>query len=59
MNALDTYQEKHKLNDDFALWVCTMGIYQAKPTDLIEDIGPTVQQQVRSRVDNLCDGFSC
>lgn len=46
-DSLARYKCQHGLSDNFVIWLCTLSIYQPKKNDSINDIGPTVDQQIK------------
>ena len=45
-DAITRFQQDNNLPDGFAIWVCTLANYQANANDSIQDIGPTIAEQL-------------
>jgi len=45
-DALLRFQADQNLPDELAIWVCTMANYQPKKSDSVDDVGPTISEQL-------------
>eukprot|EP00658_Telonema_sp_P-2_P007134 TRINITY_DN12660_c0_g1_i1.p1 TRINITY_DN12660_c0_g1~~TRINITY_DN12660_c0_g1_i1.p1 ORF type:complete len:648 (+),score=105.34 TRINITY_DN12660_c0_g1_i1:459-2402(+) len=46
LDALELFQYLNYLSDEFGIWVCTFAQYQAKKSEDVDDVGPSVAEQL-------------